>query len=85
MSWSSFGNRVEVTLKKINETLTEVNVSTRPIFRTTIVDYGVGWKIAEDICKYLKAKDTELNKKVLIESAAILEDVYVKPFQKGRV
>lgn len=85
MNWNSFGQIITLKLNKINEHLTEVEISTRPIPRTALIDYGEGWKYAEEISKFLKEKDAEINKKVLVESAAILSDVYVKPFQKEKV
>lgn len=81
ITWDSFGQIITLSLTKINENLTEVEISTRPIPRTALVDYGEGWKYSEEISKYLKEKDAEINKKVLVDSAEILEDVYVKPFQ----
>ncbi len=85
MSWSSTGNTIQINLKRINENLTQIEISTNPIPRTAIVDYGDGWKYAEDICSYLKEKDMEINRKVLVESVDLLNDVYVKPFQKEKI
>lgn len=81
ITWDSFGQIITLSLVKINENLTEVEISTRPIPRTVLVDYGEGWKYVEEISKFLKEKDAEINKRVLADSAEILENVYVKPFQ----
>lgn len=85
ISWETFGNRIIYRLRKINDHLTEVSLLSVPIPRTAVVDYGDGWKIVEDISKFLKEKDAEINKKVLTDSAMILEEVYVKPFEKQKI
>lgn len=82
MNFHSFGTEITFNLAQIGENLTEVKIKTRPVVRTTVVDYGESLKTIEKLAEFLKLKDAEINKKVLVESAAILEDVYVKPFQK---
>ena len=82
ISWDTWGEKIDFNLKKINENLTEVEIFVYPSVKTVIVSDGGGWKIAETICNFLKEKDAEINKKVLVESAAVLNDIYVKPFQK---
>jgi len=84
-TWVTYGNRVVYKLNKISENLTEVNLSSFPVPITAQADYGRGWKIVEDLSQFLREKDAEINRKVLIESAAILDNVYVKPFQKEKV
>ena len=79
------GEQIDIHLTKLNDNLTEVEVFVRPAWKTVIVSRGQTWKIAEEICKYLNEKDAEINKKVLADSAVILDDVYVKPFQKEKV
>ena len=85
MKWHNFGDIITINLKKINENLTEVEIRTRPIPRTILSSTGESWKYVEDICNYLKERDAEINKKVLVDSAQILDDVYVKPFQKEKI
>ena len=85
MNLTSWGQRITLNLKKLNENLTEVEISTCPIPRTALIDYGEGWKYTEDISRFLTAKDAEINQKVLADSLEILDDVYVKPFQKEKV
>jgi hypothetical protein len=84
-NWHSFGDIITINLKKINENLTEVEIRTRPIPRTILSGTGESWKYVEDICNYLKERDADINKKILVDSAQILDDVYVKPFQKEKV
>lgn len=84
-NFHSFGTEFTFNLNKITDNLTEVEIQTRPSVKTTIVDYGESLRIIEEITQYLKAKDAEINKKVLADSTTILEDVYVKPFQKEKV
>lgn len=85
MKWDTFGHIITLNLKKINENLTEVEIRTRPIPRTILSASGYSWKYVEDICDYLKERDAEINKKLLVESAQVLDDVYVKPFQKEKI
>jgi hypothetical protein len=85
LNFHSFGTDIIFNLTSINESLTEIEISTRPSIKTTIVDYGESLRIIEEVSNYLKEKDAEINKKVLVDSAEILEDVYVKPFQKEKV
>ena len=85
VNWNFWGNKINFNLRKINKTLTEVEISVHPALKTTIISSGESWEIAEEIIKFLSAKDAEINQKVLVESAAILDTVYVKPFQKEKV
>ena len=82
VKWDTFGHIITVNLKKFNETLTEVEITTRPIPRTVLIGSGYSWKYVEDLSNFMKEKDAEINKKVLADSLGIMEDVYVKPFQK---
>jgi hypothetical protein len=85
MKWDTFGHIITINLKKINQNLTKVEIRTRPIPRTIVSASGYSWKYVEDICHHLKERDAEINKKVLVESAQILDDVYVRPFQKEKI
>ena len=85
MNFHSFGTNIIFNLKPINENLTEIEITTRPRVRTTIVDYGESYKTIEKIVETLKDKDADLNRRILADSISIMEDVYVKPFQKEKV
>lgn len=85
MNFHSFGTDIIFNLKSINENLTEVEILTHPSMRTTIVDYGESLRLVEKITQFLKEKDAEINKKVLVDSAEILDNIYVKPFQKEKI
>ena len=82
LKWDTFGHIITINLKRLNETLTEVEITTRPIPRTVLVGGGHSWKYVEDLCNFMKEKDAEINKKVLADSVSIMEDVYIKPFKK---
>lgn len=84
-NWHTFGHNVTINLKKLNENLTEIEIFTVPIPRTALISSGYSWKVVEDFCNFVKAEDAAINQKVLVESAAILYTVYVKPFQKKKV
>jgi hypothetical protein len=83
--WDVPRHKIEFKLKKINENLTEIELRVLPPWKTVVVSSGYSWKIAEDLIKDLREKDAELNKKVLTDSAELLADVYVNPFQKEPV
>ena len=85
LKWDTFGHIITINLKSLNETLTEVEITTRPIPRTVLVGSGYSWKYTEDLSNYMKEKDAEINRRVLADSVSIMEDVYVKPFQKEKV
>ena len=84
VNWNSWGHIITMNVKKLNQNLTEIEISTRPIPRTVIVGTGHSWKYVEELSDYLKEKDAAVNQKVLVESAQILEDVYVNPFRKEK-
>lgn len=85
ISRNSARQKSEIRLKKINENLIEIEVFVRPVRKGIVVASGFSWKTAEDICEFIKKQDAEINKKVLVASTAVLDDVYVKPFQKEKV
>lgn len=85
LKWDTFGHIITINLKKLNESLTEVEITTQPIPRTVLAGSGYSWKYVEELSSFMKEKDAELNKKVLADSVGIMEDVYVKPFQKEKV
>lgn len=85
LSWDVPRHKIEMRLKKISDNLTEIELQVLPPWKTVMVSSGYSWRAAEDICNYLKEKDAEINRKVLTDSAAILEDVYVNPFRKANV
>jgi len=84
LKWDTFGHIITINLKRINETLTEVDIVTRPIPRTVVVGSGHSWKYVEALSRFMKQRDAEINQRVLADSVGIMEDVYVKPFQKER-
>ena len=85
MNFYSFGTEIIFNLKAVSESLTEIEVLARPVVKLTLVDYGQSLNTIEKIVIFLKEKDAEINQKVLVESASILDNVYVKPFQKEKV
>jgi hypothetical protein len=85
LKWDLPRQKIGIRLKKINENLTEIELLVLPHLKTVVIGSGYTWRAAEDLCNYLKEKDAEINKKVLADSVGIMEDVYVKLFQKERV
>lgn len=82
MNWKSFGSIVTIKLMEIDDRLTEVNISTRPIPRTALVDSGEGWELAERLAAYLRRFDKEVNAKILADGASILSDATVRPLTR---
>lgn len=79
MNWKSFGSIGTMELRKIDDRLTEINISTRPIPRTALVDSGEGWELAERLIAYLRRFDKEVDAKILADGATILSDATVRP------
>lgn len=73
---------VRFEVRKINDGFTEIEISHGKKWRNMAIASGYMWCLAEDISNYIKTKDAEINKKVLVDSAGILDEAYVKPFQK---
>lgn len=84
MNWDTFGVIIRLELSRINEDLTEVEISARPFQKGVLLDSGESWKQTEQIINFIKKKDAEINRKVLTQSARVLDEVYVKPFRKEK-
>jgi hypothetical protein len=84
INFHSFGTEIKVNLTPLNDSLTEVEISTRPSLRTIVVDYGESLNVIEKMSSFLKEKDAEINKKILIGSVEILNEIYVKPSRKEK-
>ncbi|MEJ7862945.1 MAG: hypothetical protein WKF90_15045, partial [Pyrinomonadaceae bacterium] len=65
MNFYSFGTEIFFNLRPVNKNLTEIEISTCPSLKTTIVDCGESLKTIEKITVFLKERDLEINKKVL--------------------
>ena len=57
MTWKTWGERISFDVRKISDRESEVEVSSRPIIRTTLVDYGKNLENVERILLYLKGQD----------------------------
>lgn len=55
-SWKSFGEIIVLSYKPINDTETQINISSRPSIKLTLVDYGINFQNVEKIEKYFKIK-----------------------------
>jgi hypothetical protein len=61
LTWKSYGSVVSYEIKPIGERLTEIEVTSRPKVRTTLVDYGENLENVERLCKFLSARDDRLD------------------------
>jgi hypothetical protein len=61
----TFGCAISYIIKPIGEQLTEVQVSSRPCVRTTLVDYGENLDNVERICVFLSERDNQLDLNLL--------------------
>ena len=57
----TFGCVVSYEIKSIGERLTEIEVTSRPKIRTTLVDYGENLENVERVCKFLSERDDRLD------------------------
>jgi hypothetical protein len=55
MSWRSWGERVELRLHPQSPSVTDVIVTSRPVFPWTLVDYGVNAGNVERVLEWLRA------------------------------
>jgi hypothetical protein len=61
----TFGCVISYVVKPINERLTEVQVSSMPLVRTTLIDYGENLENVEKICAFLSERDDRLDVNLL--------------------
>jgi hypothetical protein len=54
ISWKTFGDKISFKLKRLENDHTEVEFSSRPIIRTTLIDYGKNLRNVQIIENYLK-------------------------------
>ena len=63
MNWRTFGNRITYKLNKLTENTTEIEISTEPIPKTALVDYGEGFGLVEQINNFLDVENKRINRK----------------------
>lgn len=83
-NFHSFGTEIKINLSPINENLTEIEISTAPALKTTLVDYGESLRIIEELCLRLKEKDSQINNNKFIESGDPLDEIYVNQFETDK-
>lgn len=54
MTWRTFGDRISFRVFKIDDSRTEVEVSSRPVVKSTLVDYGKNLENIERITSFLQ-------------------------------
>ncbi|MCP4269696.1 MAG: hypothetical protein GY777_29680 [Candidatus Brocadiaceae bacterium] len=54
MTWKTFGDRIKFIVTRIDENNTEIEVSSRPAIRTTLVDYGKNLENVQIIEDFIK-------------------------------
>ncbi len=84
INWRTFGNKIIFRLTKLTETTTEIEVSTEPIPRTALVDYGEGFKAVEDINDFLDKENEEINRKY-IESKMPIPTEFSSNYKNNKV
>lgn len=65
LNWHTFGNKITYKLTELSETATEIEIFVEPIPKTTLIDYGEGFKIIEDINNFLDKENEAINKKYI--------------------
>jgi hypothetical protein len=81
-TWESFGIIVQMHVAELSDTLAEVTINTRPLFRTTAVDYGEGCEVADKLVRYLRQNDAALTKKLLNEGAQVIRNASRRPLDQ---
>jgi len=57
LSWKSFGENVKIEITKLSNQQTQVKVSSVPMIRATILDYGKNYENVCGICNVLIGKE----------------------------
>ena len=57
MTWKAWGERISFGVQRISDTESEIEVTSRPIIRTTLIDYGKNLENVEEILLYLRRQD----------------------------
>ena len=55
LSWKSFGENLRVNLREVRLGATTIDISSRPRWKSTVVDYGKGFQNVERISRFLQA------------------------------
>jgi hypothetical protein len=82
MNWESFGTLITLRVAEVGDNLAEVTISTRPIPRTAVVDYGYGLEAVRNITQFLKKNDRSVNTDLLMDGAEILVAATKRPLAK---
>ncbi len=69
LNFTSSRTEIEINLKPVNDNMTDVEILTRPSFRTTIVDFGKSLEVIEKITSSLEENDWQINPKILNKDA----------------
>lgn len=65
MNWRTFGNRITYKLNNLTENTTEIEISTEPIPKTALVDYGEGFRLVKQINNFLDEENERINRKYI--------------------
>jgi hypothetical protein len=76
ISLNAWGNRITYKLTELTDVSTEIELSSAPILRTALVDYGEGYRILEVISEFLDEKNSEMNQKYIVGNQSIPTEVY---------
>lgn len=68
MGWNTNGNIMNFEIRKITEYATEIEVSTKPSFPTTLVDFGEGLEILEKLDNFFQSESEKSQFKALEEN-----------------
>lgn len=59
-SWKSWGEKITINISKSEDNQTEIDISSRPTLRTTIVDYSKNFENVENISIFLRQRASDL-------------------------
>ncbi|WP_027340627.1 hypothetical protein [Halonatronum saccharophilum] len=54
LSWESFGEQIKISIKNVNSNRVEINISSKPSWEETKVDYNKNYNNVKKISTYLK-------------------------------
>ena len=76
MTWKSFGTVIQLKLKQLTETSTEIEITAKPLVKTTLIDYGETLETVNTLIEFFKSKNEELNYNLLESKIEIPIDFY---------
>ena len=85
VAWGfTWGNLISVRLVEVAEHLTEINIESKPLMPTVLVDSGEAWTTTEQLVAEIKKLDSQPSKEALNDGVEMLQDLTMRPINVHR-